>query len=132
GSRQAAWCLPFSDDFKEFLANHQIQDEQAFFTLEFLFPSQAAADLCLNLAEENHDCVDSSWWNTINGQYFGPLKQEIFLKLRDAERGTPAWLFGRGVPEGIKGRFLKKATQNLSTSAIDEVTKKVIETLQSL
>lgn len=133
GSKMAVWTLPMIKNFIDFLESMGIEDDKAFFTAEFLFPSEHAARLCKDLVEERCPAGKpeiQTWRKTIHGDYWSSLSQEKSLSLLQAPEGEPAWLYARGVPESLKERYTQEAMRRgLSTVAVDEVAKVIAEHL---
>lgn len=124
-------CLPFTNGFVNFLDRHAIQRNQAFFTAEFLYDANEAADLCSELiAGREQEPEIAEWLSRINGQYFGNIAQSQYLSIVAAERGSPDWLFARGVPDGIKGVFAAQAVErNLQCSPLEGIVEDVRDAL---
>ena len=124
GPSQTAWCIPLSSDFRHFLQKYNIREEQAFFTLEFLYPIEESAELCLSLIEKYPP--DGNWHDQINGQYWKSLAQPTALALANAERGSKDWFLARGVPDSLKKKFRNAAEKRgLSTSEIDSIATQI-------
>lgn len=110
GAGKFARCLPMTEQFNRFLDRYKITKKKAFFTAEFLFDADESADLCSELIAElgKPDEKILDWSQNISGQYFGDIGQRDYQKLLGAKRGTPDWLFARGVPSQLKKRFSER------------------------
>jgi hypothetical protein len=124
------WLLPRTDEFRLFLRRRGIQSEQAFFTAEFLYPVEAAAELCLELTQERDDETIESWRGNINGDYWPSLGQTACAALQQAAPGSPDWFYARGVPSPLKGAFAAAARdRGFATDQIDAIAQVVRDTL---
>ncbi|MGO1120413.1 ATP-dependent nuclease [Rhodovibrionaceae bacterium A322] len=126
------WALPQSDYFRIFQQNYGIEDNQSFFTAEFLYPGREAASLCSELVRQSqHDSIPH-WRENIHGDYWSSLSQENSARLRTAEEGSVDWFLARGVPDCLKGMFAEEAERRgISTIQIDSIAETVSETLLS-
>ncbi len=133
GCNVFVWVLPMTESFREFLGEIGIKEEQAFFVAEFLFPGNDAAKLCADLIElsktSRKEDIDK-WKQTIHGDYWPYIGQEKCQRLSDIENGRPGWLYARGVPDFLKGRFFREAKKRkLQTDEIDRTASIVAEYL---
>ncbi|GAB5350512.1 hypothetical protein TMRH483_01444 [Qipengyuania sp. 483] len=131
GEGKFARCLPMTDEFILFLDRYGIRRNQAFFTAEFLYNAEESADLCSELiaGREGEEEIDD-WLHNVNGQYFGAIGQRPYQRLLTADRGTPDWLFARGIPGPIKQAFSEQAVERGITSPlIDEITLAIAQAL---
>ncbi|NHT77776.1 AAA family ATPase [Rhizobiaceae bacterium CRRU44] len=124
------WLLPLSEEFKGFLTEHNISEDQAFFTAEFLYPAKAGAKLCQELVERHSKGVKKAeyedWRTTIHGDYFKSIGQRRALELVLRPEGGKDWFFSRGVPASLKVAFADGAVERkLNTNAIDSVAKTI-------
>lgn len=125
--RAFAWTIPWTETFKKFARKNNITREQAFFTGEFLYPAEEAAEICLELINALGRNKFSDWFSTINGDYWPHLGQKKCYELLQAKEGSVDWFYARGVPDSLKGQFANKAReQGLSTEYIDEITGKIL------
>ena len=130
-NRAFVWTLPMGETFKRFLHEYDIQENQAFFTAEFLFPGEDAAGLCWELVEERDDDDDiEKWKNEIHNSYFRSLEQSKYTNLARAEPGASAWLYARGVPDSLKELFAHRASEaGWNTEEVDEIVRVVADKL---
>ncbi len=111
------WVLPQSAESIAFCKSHAIRPEQLFFTSEFLYPAQAAAELCVKVMGAKEAAASR---NTIHETYHGALTQAGAAPLRGAEPGSVDWFFARGVPASHKEKFAT-AAKNLPQDQVDAV-----------
>ncbi|PHS21867.1 MAG: hypothetical protein COA84_14590 [Robiginitomaculum sp.] len=126
------WTLPMSVNFKQFLDEYSIQEKQAIFTAEFLFPVVDANNFCLEFIEMNQENQQiSKWKSTIHNKYFETLKnQQTVVSLLNAEPGTAPWLYARGVPNLAKEEFTNRAIEEgWNTADIDGIINVVADRL---
>lgn len=122
-------CLPTSAEYRDFLERYGIPRSRGFFTGEFVFDINEAADLCSELigGQENEF---QSWLQRINGQYYDEIGQEAFIRLLQAERGSPDWLLARGVPERLKHQFSQQVIErDIACQLVDEIVVDVVDAL---
>lgn len=124
------WTLPWSEDFKKFVAKYDVRKDQVFFTAEFLYPALPSAELCVELTNDLTTEPIKKWRSCIHDNYFKALEQLKGIQLRDADVGTSEWFFARGTPDNLKERFSEEAIEHeLDTDHIDSVAKTVLEKL---
>lgn len=131
GEGKFARCLPMTDEFTLFLDRYGIKRNQAFFTAEFLYDAEEAAELCSELIagrETEPDIED--WLHNVNGQYFGAIGQRPYQRLVSAERATPDWLFARGIPSSIKQTFSEQVTvRGIEAPLVDDIAQAIAAAL---
>lgn len=115
------WLLPQSPDSLAFCADYEIRPDQLFFTSEFLYPAEAAAQLCMEIIGPAQ--VEASR-GEIHESYHKGLSQTAASPLRLAEPGTRDWFLSRGVPDAFKNRFAAAAQKALPTDKIDSIAKR--------
>lgn len=124
------WTLPWSQDFREFVAKNKLKRDLVFFTAEFLYPAWPSAQICLNLTKGLCSDTINRWRSCIHESYYKGLGQLEGVTLQNAEVGTPEWFYARGVPESLKESFSNKAIDSeMDTDHIDEVAKSVLDIL---
>ncbi|PCH75746.1 MAG: hypothetical protein COC07_08700 [Erythrobacteraceae bacterium] len=120
-----------TDEFTLFLDRYGIKRNQAFFTAEFLYDAEEAAELCSELIagrETEPDIED--WLHNVNGQYFGAIGQRPYQRLVSAERATPDWLFARGIPSSIKQTFSEQVTvRGIEAPLVDDIAQAIAAAL---
>lgn len=128
----SVWLTPRTEEFDRFTRRMGIARDQVFFTAEFLFPAEAAAQLCLELIDGREEEDIDDWRRTINGDYWPGLGQTKCVTLINAVPGTVEWFYGRGVPNRIKGQFATEVVdRGFNVDAIDEIAATVRDTLLS-
>ena len=129
----AAWVLPPTAEFQEFMQEYGVRANLASFTAEFLFPAQSAAQLCLDLVRPLRSVESRTWRKEIRNSYWTGLKQRNSIRLIDAECGTVPWLYARGVLDSLKKEFTQQAVvRNLATDGVDAIAHAVLEHLRSV
>jgi hypothetical protein len=111
GSNTFVCVLERSDDFKRFLKRRAISTDQAFFTAEFLFPVEQAANLCLELTKKVDPAKVEDWRRQIHGDYWPSVGQKVCSELMSAAEGSADWFYARGVPDFLKGNFAQQAVE---------------------
>lgn len=125
-----AWNLEFTAEFSRFMRRRTIQNEQAFFTAEFLFPAEESASLCKELVEARDAETTEDWRSTINGDYWLSLGQKRCKELMSAADGSIEWFFARGVPDFAKSQFADVAAERgFDTQHIDNITARAVDVL---
>lgn len=125
----SAWALPCSAEVLDFSQRYGVRPDQQFFTAEFLFPGEAAAQLCAELMSTEQ--IEESK-HKIHESYHRGLGQLIAYPLRAAAPGSVDWFWSRGVPDNLKERYFKRAQRNLSTEYLDKVVRTAIGNLQPI
>lgn len=125
-----AWVLPKTPEFENFCHQFGIRDDQGFFTAEFLFPIEEAADLCANLIRGQRRREIRDWKRSIHGDYWKSLSQKTCLDLLEAAEGTADWLYARGVPDCIKEVYLEQVREReFNTEFLKGVVRTVADQL---
>lgn len=123
------WALLRTEEFNSFLKKMGIQVGGSFFTAEFLFPIDESAQVCRELVDEqigNNEILQ--WEENVSGNYWKQVPQNIYKKLIMAERGSPDWLYARGVPSSLKSNFLREMKRReVSTAQIDHIVSVIAE-----
>lgn len=122
-------CLPTSAEYRNFLDRYNIPRDRGFFTGEFVFDIQEAADLCSELIA-GREAEFEAWLQRVNGQYFDGIGQDAYLNMLRAERGSPDWLFVRGVPDALKHQFSHHVVErDIACPLVDEIVADVVDAL---
>lgn len=125
-NKMFVWSLLFTNEFRNFMKKIGIQADQAFYTAEFLFPADQAAELCKEIIDSRKSHETEEWRLTISGDYWNALTQKKCHKLIGAPAGSSEWLFARGVPDFAKAKFAVEATnRGFDTQHIDSIAKKI-------
>lgn len=126
----SVWLLPRTDEFDRFARRVGIARDQMFFTAEFLFPAEAAAELCLELTAQNDEPDIVEWRSAINGDYWPGLGQPKCVSLINADPGTVEWFYGRGVPNRVKRSFAEQAVARaFDLGLVDQIAETIEQTL---
>ncbi|WP_025031694.1 ATP-dependent nuclease [Nitratireductor aquibiodomus] len=130
GENTFVCVLERTSDFEAFLQRYSIKSDQAFFTSEFLYPIEPAAELCLELIEAESSGEFANWEKQINGDYWPSLGQSTCSDLISAPRGGVDWFYARGVPDSLKRKFAEGALERtFDTSTVDSISKRIASTL---
>lgn len=130
GKNSHVLVLNRTNEFDLFLKRRSISNEQAFFTAEFLFPAEQAAQLCLELTNSSKAAEVREWKQQINGDYWPAVGQKTCGELVSATPGSVDWFFARGVPACLKHDFSEEARKRkFNTEQIDNIAATVAELL---
>jgi hypothetical protein len=125
-SRIAAWVLPFSKEYKDFLSEWNLDDKSGFFPAEFLFPAEMAAKLYQDIlnGDLSETKIQGGIWDAIKSN------QTQTTEMQNAKSDTVDWFFARGVDDGNKEKFAQLAAeQKLSLEGVNKVATTVAEFL---
>ena len=126
------WALQPTAGFKKFLSRSNITKEKSFFTAEFLYPEQDAAELLHEIISEKISVLDDETIQNIHTNYWKSLDQATAKKLSDTKPGSVDWFFARGVIDPVKADFNAQAKKrNLCTSSVDAIAATICKTLLS-
>lgn len=126
----SSWVLPKTPEFMQFCSEFGVREEQAFFTAEFLFPIEEAAELCANLIRGDRRREIREWKKSVHGDYWKSLSQRTCINLMEQEEGTPSWLYARGVPDCLKEIYQAEALEReLNTDFLNGVVNSILEQL---
>lgn len=112
------WVLPISLDSLAFCTAHGVPYDLVFFTCEFLYPADLAAQLCAQVVGTAGVKTMSA---SIHDGYHKGLQQAASAPLRTAPPGSGDWFLARGVPNKFKERFAAAALESLPQDQIDAV-----------
>lgn len=118
GDGMGVWVLPRTADKEAFCKSHGVPDNLVFFTSEFLYPAELAAQLCVEVVGAAGVKTMST---SIHDDYHKGLAQAASVPLRAAVPGTADWFLARGVPNSFKERFAAEALKSLPQDHIDDV-----------
>ncbi len=139
GQNVYAWCLPLSDDYREFLKRWKIQENNAKFVAEFLYPAKESAKLYETLISklDGNASVSTAIHADINGQVGLEVgvkeaeRQELSNNLYNSQKGSVDWFFSRCVDDNLKEAFATKIIEErLTTEQLDAIAKMVGDTLR--
>lgn len=117
-------------DFKLFMKRRSILADQAFFTAEFLYPSEPAAELCLDLVNTAKTPEIEEWKTQVHGDYWGSVSQKVYGELLAAEPGSADWFYARGVPSSLKKRFAEGVIdRELDNTHLDDMIENIVNVL---
>ncbi len=120
-----AWCLPASDEFLDFIRENSISIDGFQFPFEFLFEGEKAAEILVDMMDQ----PDLEAFESEIHDSYHRMPQEIGNALRAYPRGSKEWLWSRKFPDEFKAAYLKRVSDELSTSAIDNVLSTISQNL---